>query len=714
VVDLRLPTAADVARFKWPLGIVGVLTALGIGVFLWLVTLPLPTLAPAAQSSKILAADGQVIATLHGEENRLVVPLDQISHNLKLAVVSVEDRNFFDHPGFSVRGIFRAARANWEDGGIVQGGSTITQQYVRQAFPRVGTERTFSRKLKEAFWAMKLERQSSKDEILQNYLNTVYFGRGAYGAEAAARTYFKVSASELTVGQSAFLAGLIRAPERYQIDEDAAKATGLRNQVLDQMLALELLTPEQAAAAKQENLVAQFKPGVSIEMDSARAGYFVEYVRRLLKSEFKLSDEQILRGGLQVTTTLDLKMQEAAEQAVRTVLDRPTDPEAALVAMSPEGEVRAMVGGRDVDSIDRARGFNFAADVNGTGGGRPAGSAFKPFALAAFVEEGKSVHSTFNGASSTSIDSDRCRNGTEPWKVSNYGNSGYGYLNVIEATTNSVNTIYARMMDEVVTPQKFIEVAAKAGVEIPASDTGCALTLGTSDVTPLEMATAYTTFAARGRRPTPLVITRITRPGGQVVAERRPATSQAMDANVADTVNHILQKNIQSGTGTGAKIGRPAAGKTGTTENFQDAWFAGYTPELTAVVWMGFAPDGQGRIPVMNRVRGRSVTGGSFPATIWKSFMSKAAEDLPETEFSEPELGGEVISHRPPPPPVQEFEEYEWPGIQFPPCFPFCSWFQQNQPVQPEPRRINPRDLLEELQQQQGRGQRNGRRDNDD
>jgi penicillin-binding protein 1A len=679
---------------------------------LWLVTLPLPNIAPAAQSSKILAADGQVIGTLHGEENRIVVPLDQISHQLKLAVVSIEDRTFFDHGGFSVRGIFRAARANWQDGAIVQGGSTITQQYVRQAFPRVGTERTFSRKLKEAFWAMKLERQSSKDEILQNYLNTVYFGRGAYGAEAAARTYFKVPASGLTTGQSAYLAGLIRAPERYQIEQDAAKATGLRNQVLDQMVVLNLLNAEQATAAKQENLVAQYKPGLSIEMDSARAGYFVEYVRRLLRSEFKLTDEEILRGGLQVHTTLDLKMQEAAEAAIRSVLNRPTDPEAALVAMGPEGQVRAMVGGRDVESIDRARGFNFAADVNGTGGGRPAGSAFKTFALAAFVEEGKSVHSTFNGTSSISIDSDRCRDGAKPWKVSNFGNSGHGYLNVISATTNSVNTIYAQIMNEVVTPAKFIEVAGRAGIAIPAHDSGCALTLGTSDVTPLEMATAYTTFAERGRRPTPLVVTKITRPGGEVLAERRPAAAQTIDPNVADTVNHILQMNIQSGTGTGAKIGRPAAGKTGTAENFQDAWFAGYTPELTAVVWMGYAPDGQGRIPVMNRVRGKSVTGGSFPATIWKSFMSKALDGAPKTDFHEPELGGEIISHRPPAPTFEEFEEFEWPIIDFPPCFPFCSRLQQDQADPPEQRLLSPRDLKERLQER--RALRDAQRDIDD
>ncbi|HYN98992.1 MAG TPA: transglycosylase domain-containing protein, partial [Actinomycetota bacterium] len=577
----------------------------------------------------------------------------------------------------------------------------ITQQYVRQAFPSIGTERTFARKLKEAFWAVKLERQSSKEEILEHYLNTVYFGRGAYGAEAAARTYFKVSSADLTPGQAAYLAGLIRAPERYQIDEDAQKAQALRNGVLDQLMGLNLLTPEVAGAAKSEDLVAQFKPGLSVEIDSAEAAYFVEYVRRLLRSEFKLTDEDILRGGLVVETTLDQRAQKAAEASIRTVLNRPSDPEAALVAMDPQGRVRAMVGGRDVDSIDRARGFNFAADVNGTGGGRPAGSAFKTFALAAFLEEGKSVRSTFSGSSSVSINSDRCRNGSEPWRVSNYGNAGYGYLDVVEATTNSVNTIYARMMNEVVTPQKFIEVATKMGVAIPPGDTGCALALGTSDVTPLEMAGAYTTFAQRGRRPTPMVITRITRPGGAVVAERLPVVAPVTDPNVADTVNYILEQNIQSGTGTGAKIGRPAAGKTGTTENFQDAWFAGYTPELTAVVWMGYAPDAQGRIPLMSNVRGRSVTGGSFPATIWRSFMAEALKGKPSTAFHEPELGGEVISHRPPPPPPPTVREFELPdfGLNFPPCFPFCSIIERGDRVQPQ-QQPDTRDSKEERRRQ--------------
>ncbi|MDQ4149267.1 MAG: transglycosylase domain-containing protein [Actinomycetota bacterium] len=641
--------AAARASRKWPWAVAGfVIAAAGIRVSTILANVELPEIPPPAQSSRVLAYDGQVIATLHGEENRLIVPLEKISPFLQVAVLSTEDREFFRHKGMSVRAVIRAARANVESGEVLQGGSTITQQYVRNTFPHVGKERTLLRKVKEAFWAIQLERHYPKNEIMERYLNTVYFGRGAYGAEAAARTYFKVSAAELTPGQAAYLAGLIRSPQRYQIDENPEGAVAIRNTVIKSMVRGKYLGPREGEAAMAEDLRAQFKPGLSIEVDSPRAGYFVEYVRRTLKSQFNLTDEDILQGGLQIHTTLDLRMQDAAEAAMRSVLNRPDDPEAAVVAMDPEGRVRAMVGGRDVDSIDRSRGFNFAADVNHTGGGRPAGSAFKPFALAAFLDEGKSLQSSFVGASTIKIDAGRCKNGDKPWEVSNFGHSSFGMLDVTAATLSSVNTVYAQIMDKVVSPEKFIEMAGKTGIPIPTHDAGCALTLGTTDVTPLEMAQAYTTFAQRGKRPEPLVVLKITRPNGEVVVENGPKMEQVLNENVADTVNHVLEKNIQSGTGTGARIGRPAAGKTGTTQNFQDAWFAGYTPQLTAVVWMGYAPGPDGKIAEMTRVRGRQVTGGSFPATIWREFMSRALEGVRPTGFRKPVLGGEVVGHRPP------------------------------------------------------------------
>ncbi|MEX0789771.1 MAG: transglycosylase domain-containing protein [Actinomycetota bacterium] len=639
---------AKQVRQRWPWAVLSAaISVIGaVMAVVWLANFDVPVAAPQAQSSRVLAADGRLIATLHGEEDRTVVGLQDISRHLRSGVLLAEDREFFSHKGMSYKGIARAAFTNLAGGGIRQGGSTITQQYVRNVFPSVGRERTLTRKVKEAFLAIQIEQELTKDEIMLGYLNTVYFGRGAYGAEAAARTYFKVPAADLTAGQAAYLAGVIRAPELFQIDENPSDAIDLRNQVIDAMVKANTISEAEGAAAKKEVLAEQFKPGVSVEVESARAGYFLEYVRRNLSSQFGLTDAQILRGGLTISTTLDLDMQTAAESAVRNVLNQPDDPEAALVAMGPKGEIRAMVGGRDVESIERSRGFNFAADGGRNGGGRQAGSAFKPFALAAFLSSGKSLESTFSGASPAEITSGRCRNkdGT-PWKVSNFENASFGSLNLTGATLSSVNTVYAEMMNRVVTPAKFIETAGRTGIEIPKTDSGCALALGTTDVTPLEMARAYTTFAQRGNRPEPISVVKITEPNGKVLVENAPKVEPAIERNVADTINYVLEQNIRSGTGTGAKIGRPAAGKTGTTQNHANAWFAGYTPTLTAVVWMGYAPGEDGSIKEMTDVHGTEVTGGSLPAAIWRRFMTDALKGTPSANFNKPKLEGVVMNY---------------------------------------------------------------------
>ncbi|MBW3591697.1 MAG: transglycosylase domain-containing protein, partial [Actinobacteria bacterium] len=608
----------------------------------------LPPTPPYTQTSMIFDASGEMVATLHGEENRVVVPLEDISPHLQNGIIAAEDREFYEHNGVSWRGIIRAARANLEEGETLQGGSTITQQYVRNAFPQVGKERTIERKAKEALWAMEVEKKFGKAEILQAYLNTVYFGQGAYGAEAAAKTYFGVSAADLTPGQAAYMSVILRSPGQYQIDKDPESAILARNDVIDDMASLEALSPEEARLAKQEDLAAQYQPALAgAQEGSARAGYFVEYVRRTMKSKFQFTDEEILGGGLRIHTTLDLNTQKAAEEAVSSTLDRPDDPEGALIAMDPQGRVRAMVGGKDIHNPERARGHNFAADVQNGGGGRPAGSAFKPIALASFLEEGNSVYSTFMGHRTMEITSERCKNEDgSPWEVSNYAHSEFGALNLISATTNSVNTIYAQLMDSEVTPEDFIETASDLGIEIPQFDRGCALTLGTTDVTPLEMAQAYTAFAQRGTRPDPMVITKVTGPDGEVIVDLSPSTQQVLDSNTADTINYVLQRNIRAGTGTRAQIGRPAAGKTGTTQDFSNAWFAGYTPDLTAVVWMGYAPVEDGTIPLMKNVRGRPVTGGSFPAEIWGKFMSAALEGTEESYFTDPRLGGRTVRYQ--------------------------------------------------------------------
>ncbi len=619
----------------------------------FLTDIPLPAAAPGAQSSKLYDSQGELIYTFHGTENRTIVPLDQISNNLKQAVVAAEDRSFYTHPGVSIKGIVRAALSNVQAGEVGQGASTITQQYAR-TFAEVGKERTLTRKVREASMAVKIEREYSKDKILEFYLNTVYFGRGAYGAEAAAQSYFKKSAKDLDLAESSYLAGIIRSPSRYQQETNPQGVPVIKDRVLVSMNQAGFITPGQEAEAKSVDLTTRFRFGLSAELDSPRAGYFVEYVRKLLLREFKIQEKDLLGGGLKIYTTLDLRMQDAAENAVRSTLNAENDPEVGLLAMDPQGQVKAMVGGRNVDDPQRARGFNFAANLPGEDGGRQAGSAFKPIALAAFVDEGKSIKSTFPGPGKISIDSRLCLNEGKPWAVSNYENASYGSLDMTAATTKSVNTIYAQMMEKVVTPKSFMSMADKLGINIPAVDEGCALTLGTSPVTPMEMARAYATFVARGKRPDPLIVTKVVSPQGETIAERKPRSEQTVSQNVADTVSWILKQNITGGTGTAARLQWPAMGKTGTAQDHQDASFVGATPELAAAVWMGFPPDPTTKeIPLMQNVRGKKVTGGSFPATIWKKFMAESLKLYEKHgDFPSPKISGQVINAGPPPCPT--------------------------------------------------------------
>lgn len=638
---LRLSSEGIPTIFGWVLigSLVGGISVVGaLAVVFFTVSVPLPDAAPGGSATEVLDANGDLIGALKGEQKRKIVPLDQIAPSLRDAVVATEDRRFYEHSGISPRGMVRALFTNAQAGGLSQGGSTITQQYARNAYGRVGTEKTIARKLREIAVARKVEQRYSKDKILEFYLNTIYFGRGAYGAEAAALTYFKKPAQDLTLNESAYLAGAIRAPERFQPDEDPQAVVRIRNEALSDLVATGKLTRAEADAVEAEDVLGLFKLGET-ELDDSKAGFFMEYVRRLLRTEeFGFTDAELLGGGLRIETSLDLEMQAAAEEAVLSVMDQPDDPEVALVAMDPQGYVRAMIGGREVNDRVRALGFNYAANVGTEGeGGRQAGSAFKPLALASYLEQGEKITRKFKGPAQITIDEPLCRSADGgPWTVSNFDGEGYGTLDVARATTNSVNTVYAQIMAEVVTPREFIATARELGIAIPSRDEGCALTLGTTPVTPMEMARAYATFSARGRRPEVLAIVRVTGPGGEILVESEPRTQRALDTEVADTVNQVLQGVVNSGTARGARIGRPAAGKTGTTQNHLDAWFAGYTPDLTAVVWMGYTPDESGKIRLMNSVHGRRVTGGSFPATIWKSFMQTALKGTKATNFVKP------------------------------------------------------------------------------
>ncbi len=307
--------------------VAGILGVIALAVVVFGVSVPLPDAAPGGSATEVLDANGDLIGALKGEQKRKIVPLDQIAVALQEAAVATEDRSFYEHSGISPRGMVRALFSNVQAGGVAQGGSTITQQYARNAYGRVGTEKTITRKLREIALARRIEQKYPKEKILEFYLNTIYFGRGTYGAEAASLTYFKKSAKDLTLNESAFLAGAIRAPERFQPDENPQDVVRIRNEVLGDLVATGKLTQAEADAAKAEDILKQFKLGQT-ELDASKAGYFMEYVRRLLRTEeYGFTDAELLGGGLKIETSLDLKMQAAAEKAVSSVMNRPDDPE---------------------------------------------------------------------------------------------------------------------------------------------------------------------------------------------------------------------------------------------------------------------------------------------------------------------------------------------------------------------------------------------------
>jgi penicillin-binding protein 1A len=633
----------------------------------------LPTLTPAdlrfkpAQSSKILASDGAILTTLHGVEDRTVVPLAQIPEHFRRAVVAIEDERFYEHSGVDLRAVIRAAVANATSGEIREGGSTITQQYVKNVIiaPGETAARTLERKIDEAALARQMERRLSKQEILARYLNTVYFGNGAYGAQAAAQTYFGKSVTRLDLAESALLAALIRSPEDYDPFERPKRGRARRDLVLDRMVELGWTSPARAAKVSAQDIRLNPDP----EKKRYPAPYFVDYVRRLIKYDDRFHkvgrtprqrERQLFNGGLRIHTTVDLEMQAAAEHAARTVLPRPNDPHASLVAIDPRtGEVKAMVGGRDWfarDRRDRFAKLNLAItgepglgarDSGGhsAGTGRQAGSAFKPFALAQAIEEGIPLSKTYDAA--PCMDFPGLNNGG-PWRVCNYeGTSFGGSLSLFEATVNSVNVVYAQLIVDV-GPEDVVERARRMGINTPLEPVHAAV-LGSNPVNPLGMASAYGTLATTGRHHPPVAITRIEDARGNTLYKDRSEPRRALSPAASYLTTSALEQVMQRGTGVGAAIGRPAAGKTGTAQEYRDAWFVGYTPDLVAAVWVGY-PEGEIEMkpscvgstqpcrPTRTATSG-GVTGGSWPASIWRLFMLSALSDVPAHSFPVPPGG---------------------------------------------------------------------------
>ena len=577
---------------------------------------PLPEvrLDDLAQRSVVLAADGSPIAALF-EEDRAPVALEDVPEHVIEAVLAVEDASFFEHKGFSVRGTLRALKANASAGGIEQGGSTITQQVVKNSV--LNDDRTVNRKIKEAMVAVRLEDELGKDGILERYLNTVYFGESAYGVQSASERFFGKSLADLTVPEAALLAGLIASPEHYNPFDHPEQAKQRRAVALQRMVEEGFLS--EADGKRHAEAPLPTEPRWVLPTNDT---YFVAEVKRQLLADERLGEtkaersEKLFRGGLEIRTTFDPRMQQLARQAVDAHSPSP-DFTQALVAMDPaSGGVRAVVGGKGFDE----QKFNVA-----TQGPRQPGSAFKIIALAAWLDAGNSPEDWVDAASPCEF---AVPDGV--WKVDNY-DGGSGSLSTLrDATYGSSNCAYARLA-LTLGPERIAEMAQRLGItrKLPAFPS---IVLGGEEVTPLEMATVASTLAAEGVRHDPVWVTEVRDSDGEIMLKNEPKPQRVLSPDVARAVNSVMLGVVQHGTGKAAAIDRPVAGKTGTAQEWTDAWFVGWTPQLATAVWMG-SPEG--KIP-MKGVGGRNVTGGSFPAQIFAAFTGPALQGTPVLQFPPP------------------------------------------------------------------------------
>jgi penicillin-binding protein 1A len=550
------------------------------------------------------------------------------------AVVAAEDREFFTHSGVDPWGVGRALWHDLRGDGSLQGGSTITQQYVKNAY--LTHERTVVRKLREAVLAVKLERQLTKEQILERYLNAIYFGRGAYGVAAASRAYFGHDLGDLKLHEAAYLAGLIRSPETADASypEFRDEARFRIRSVLDAMVAERMISPGQAAEAEavpfEQYVIGRqdrSSSGQWVRDDHCGSAYFVDYVRQALLADPRFGAGLYTRG-LRIYTTIDPRQQCAAyDQLYQDTLTDGSGPSGALVSIDQQGHVVAMVGGRDYGTSQ----VNLAVGRAGGGSGRQPGSAFKPFALAAAVQAGISPMSRFPAPAKLTVPG---ADDGKDWVVNNYADAGgASSLTLLDATKESSNTVYAQLMTTV-GADKVVDMAHRLGVtaDLPAVP---ALVLGTAEVSVLDMASAYSTFANRGWHTDPQVVVRVDDADGHPLWQPQSPSHQVLPEQQADEITSALRGVIDDGTGTRARIRLDAAGKTGTTEDARDAWFVGYTCNLTTAVWMGYSGEAGQAVQPMKGILGvKEVTGGTLPARMWSSYMDAVTDGVGECDLT--------------------------------------------------------------------------------
>jgi 1A family penicillin-binding protein len=563
------------------------------------------------ETSYVYDIKGKLLSSLHGEANRRVVRLDQISPELKRAVLAIEDSHFYLHHGINPHSIGRAVLVNLKSRGVEEGASTLTMQLVKNIF--LSHERTYTRKLAEAVLAIRVEQIFSKDEILEMYLNNIYWGHNNYGVQTAAESYFNKPASQLNLAEAAMMAGLIQAPEAYSPFNNYQSAKERQAIVLGRMRDLGWITAQEEAAARQQKLAL----GKPTSWQGSKLPYVTDAVIQELNERF--GRETVLKGGMRVQTTVDYNLQKMAEETVRgaysTLRGRglyAKELQIALVAVDPRTHfVKALVGGVDYDKSQLNRTIQSR---------RQPGSAFKPFVYYTAFASGKFTPESAIDDAPISI-----RDGNKYYTPKNYGGGYAGPMSLRTALMQSRN-VPAVVLGRKVGLDKVIEVCRRLGIKSPLLAVP-SLPLGAADLTPLEMAGAYATFASNGWHSDPTIIVRVTDSQGNVLLDNIPKPKLVLDPWATASLTSVLQGVINGGTGTAAQIGRPAAGKTGTTDSERNVWFVGYVPQLATALWIG---------DDANRALGKGITGGGFAAPIWRNFMSQAVKNEPVKYFPSP------------------------------------------------------------------------------